>query len=70
MNQNHFSQIQKALEYIEANFRRQPDLDEVAKALHMSPLHLQKVFTEWAGVSPKKFLQYISLEYAKDLLKK
>jgi AraC family transcriptional regulator of adaptative response/methylated-DNA-[protein]-cysteine methyltransferase len=70
MNQNHFSQIQKALEYIEANFKRQPDLDEVAKVLHMSPLHLQKVFTEWAGVSPKKFLQYISLEYAKDLLKK
>ena len=67
---DHFTQIQKALEYIEANFKHQPDLDEVAKALHMSPLHLQKVFTEWAGVSPKKFLQHVSIEHAKKLLSK
>jgi AraC family transcriptional regulator of adaptative response/methylated-DNA-[protein]-cysteine methyltransferase len=51
------------------NFRNQPDLDEVAEKVHLSPYHFQRLFTEWAGTSPKKFLQYISVEHAKSLLK-
>lgn len=64
-----YDRIAKAIEYIQANFKSQPDLDTVAENIHLSPFHFQRLFTEWAGTSPKKFLQYISLEHAKKLLK-
>src|ERR1044071_8131538 len=64
-----YQRIEKAIEFIRTNFRQQPDLDQVAREVHLSPFHFQRLFKEWAGVSPKKFLQYISLEYAKHLLK-
>ncbi len=64
-----FDKISEAIGYISANFRGQPDLDMIAKKVGLSPSHFQKLFTKWAGTSPKKFLQYISLEYAKKLLK-
>ncbi|MEP0177877.1 MAG: methylated-DNA--[protein]-cysteine S-methyltransferase [Paraglaciecola sp.] len=64
-----YQRIEKAIAYIKDNFKDQPSLDEIAAAVHLSPFHFQRLFTEWAGVSPKKFIQYISLEYAKGLLK-
>jgi len=64
-----YNRIAKAIEYIRSNFRLQPSLDEVAEKIHLSPAHFQKIFTDWAGTSPKKFLQFISLEHAKNLLK-
>ncbi|UKB82959.1 methylated-DNA--[protein]-cysteine S-methyltransferase [Chryseobacterium sp. MEBOG06] len=64
-----YNRIAKAIEYIQSNFRLQPSLEEVAENIHLSPAHFQKIFTEWAGTSPKKFLQFISLEHAKNLLK-
>lgn len=64
-----FNRIAEAISYIDTNFKQQPDLDEIAEKVHLSPFHFQRLFTEWAGVSPKKFLQYISIEYAKKLLK-
>lgn len=64
-----FNRITDAIGYIRHHFRRQPSLDEVADQVHLSPYHFQRMFTDWAGVSPKKFLQYISTEYAKKLLK-
>ena len=64
-----FERIRKAIEYIQCNFKDQPNLDEVAAYLHLSPAHFQRLFTEWAGTSPKKFLQYISLTHAKNILK-
>lgn len=64
-----YYRIAKAIEYIKANFRQQPNLDEVAEQIHLSPFHFQRLFTEWAGTSPKKFLQYVSIEYAKSILK-
>jgi AraC family transcriptional regulator, regulatory protein of adaptative response / methylated-DNA-[protein]-cysteine methyltransferase len=64
-----YERIQTAIEYINTNFQQQPDLDEVAKQVHVSPFHFQRMFKEWAGVTPKKFLQYISVEHAKTLLK-
>ncbi|NML72339.1 methylated-DNA--[protein]-cysteine S-methyltransferase [Chryseobacterium sp. RP-3-3] len=64
-----YNRIAKAISYIQSNFRLQPSLEEVAENIHLSPAHFQKIFTEWAGTSPKKFLQFISLEHAKNLLK-
>jgi len=63
-----FERIEKAIQYIQDNFKSQPELDEVARHIYLSPFHFQKLFKEWAGVSPKKFLQFISLEHAKKLL--
>lgn len=64
-----YQRIAKAIEYIQSNFKLQPNLDEVAEKVNLSPAHFQKIFTDWAGTSPKKFLQFISLEHAKNLLK-
>jgi len=65
-----YTRIEQAIEYIQANFKSHPNLDEVAEKLHLSPFHFQRLFTDWAGVSPKKFLQYITVEHAKKILKK
>ncbi len=64
-----YLRIAKAIEFIQSNFKLQPNLDEVAEQVNVSPAHFQKIFTDWAGTSPKKFLQFISLEHAKSLLK-
>lgn len=63
-----YNRIAEAIYYIKTNFKDQPDLDAVAEKIHLSPFHFQRLFTEWAGISPKKFLQYLSVEYAKSLL--
>ncbi len=64
-----YNRIAEAIAYIKANFKNQPNLDEVAKKVHLSPFHFQRLFSEWAGTSPKKFLQFTTVEYAKALLK-
>jgi AraC family transcriptional regulator of adaptative response/methylated-DNA-[protein]-cysteine methyltransferase len=64
-----YDRIANAIDYIKQNFREQPHLDEIAEKVHLSPFHFQRLFTDWAGTSPKKFLQYISVEHAKKLLK-
>jgi AraC family transcriptional regulator, regulatory protein of adaptative response / methylated-DNA-[protein]-cysteine methyltransferase len=64
-----YERIEKAITFLQGNFKDQPDLDEVAKQVFLSPFHFQRLFTRWAGVSPKKFVQFISVEYAKSLLK-
>jgi AraC family transcriptional regulator, regulatory protein of adaptative response / methylated-DNA-[protein]-cysteine methyltransferase len=63
-----YNRIAEAIEYIRLNFKQQPNLDEVAEKVNISPFHFQRLFTDWAGVSPKKFLQYISVEHAKQVL--
>ncbi|MBI3237634.1 MAG: methylated-DNA--[protein]-cysteine S-methyltransferase [Flavobacteriia bacterium] len=68
MKQHDFERIATAIAYIQEHFREQPDLDEVAAHVNLSPFHFQRLFSNWAGVSPKKFLQYTSIEYAKRLL--
>ncbi|MFN8253492.1 MAG: methylated-DNA--[protein]-cysteine S-methyltransferase [Ferruginibacter sp.] len=67
--QLNYKRIAEAIEFIRDNFKQQPNLDDVAAKVHRSPFHFQRLFNEWAGTTPKKFLQYISLEYAKKLLK-
>lgn len=64
-----YERIARAIAYIKSNFREQPTLEDIAGHVSMSPFHFQKLFTEWAGVSPKKFTQFISIEYARRLLK-
>ncbi|MDQ8004030.1 MAG: methylated-DNA--[protein]-cysteine S-methyltransferase [Pedobacter sp.] len=63
-----YERIARAIDYIKTNFKSQPNLDEVAEKVNLSPFHFQRLFTEWAGTSPKKFLQYVSVNYAKKLL--
>ncbi len=63
-----YERIAKALVYIQQHFKEQPTLEQVAEAIPLSPYHFQRLFKQWAGVSPKKFLQYLSLEHAKKIL--
>ena len=65
-----YYRIAKAIDYINEHFKEQPSLNTIANTVGISPFHFQRLFTEWAGVSPKKFMQYLSIEYAKQLLKK
>ncbi|TSD65952.1 methylated-DNA--[protein]-cysteine S-methyltransferase [Inquilinus sp. KBS0705] len=68
-NNINYDRIAEAIAYIRLNFKAQPNLDEVAEKVSLSPFHFQRMFTDWAGISPKKFLQYLSLDYAKNILK-
>lgn len=63
-----YKRISDAIEYIQQNFTEQPTLEKIAEKVHLSPYHFQRTFTDWAGVSPKKFLQYISVQHAKEIL--
>ncbi len=64
-----YERIAEAITYIKQNFKAQPNLEEVAEKVKVSPFHFQRLFTNWVGVSPKKFLQFTSVEYAKQILK-
>ncbi len=67
--QLNYNRIAAAIEYIRQNFKDQPTLDEIAAKINLSPFHFHRLFSEWAGVSPKKFLQYISVAHARYMLK-
>jgi AraC family transcriptional regulator, regulatory protein of adaptative response / methylated-DNA-[protein]-cysteine methyltransferase len=68
-HQTNFNRIAEAIDYLKNNFTNQPSLDELAAHVKLSPFHFQKMFTDWAGVSPKKFLQYITVSHAKNMLR-
>lgn len=63
-----YNRIEKAIQYLEENFQHQPELDEVAEKVHLSPFHFQRIFTDWAGVSPKRFLQFLTVDFLKTKL--
>ena len=63
-----YQRIEQAIKYLEENFQRQPELDEVAEKVHLSPFHFQRLFTEWAGISPKRFLQHLTVDFLKEKL--
>lgn len=69
-NSINYQRIEQAILYLEQNFQRQPDLDEVAEKVHLSPFHFQRLFTEWAGISPKRFLQFLTVGYLKEKLER
>ncbi len=64
-----YKQIARAIEYIAENRMQQPELEDVASHIGMSPHHLQRTFSEWAGISPKKFLKALTLQEAKQCLR-
>jgi AraC family transcriptional regulator of adaptative response/methylated-DNA-[protein]-cysteine methyltransferase len=63
-----YRRIEQVIHYLEANAQRQPDLKELAGSLNLSEYHFQRLFTRWAGISPKRFLQFLTKENAKQLL--
>jgi AraC family transcriptional regulator of adaptative response/methylated-DNA-[protein]-cysteine methyltransferase len=65
-----YLRIEQAILYLENHFKDQPNLDEVAANVGLSEYHFQRLFTRWAGVSPKRFLQFVTKESAKELLDK
>ena len=65
-----YLRIEQAIMYLENHFKDQPNLDEVAANVGLSEYHFQRLFTRWAGVSPKRFLQFVTKESAKELLDK
>jgi AraC family transcriptional regulator of adaptative response/methylated-DNA-[protein]-cysteine methyltransferase len=67
MNSN-YNTISQAIEYLAQNFKNQPELDEVAEIVHLSPFHFQRMFSEWVGISPKRFLQFLTASYLKEKL--
>lgn len=64
-----YQMVARAIGFIRSNALRQPSLNEIAGNLGLSEFHLQRIFSEWAGVSPKRFLQYVTKEYAKEALR-
>jgi AraC family transcriptional regulator of adaptative response/methylated-DNA-[protein]-cysteine methyltransferase len=64
-----YTRIAQAIGFFRENFKAQPKLDEVAEHVNLSPFHFQRMFKDWAGVTPKQFLQYLSVEHAKEILK-
>jgi len=61
-----YYRIEKAISFLTDNFKEQPDLDEIARKVYMSPFHFQRLFTDWVGISPKKFVQYLTLDYLRN----
>ena len=64
-----YQRIEKAILFLEENIHRRPDLQEVARSVNLSAYHFQRLFRRWAGISPKRFLQALTLERAKEALK-
>ncbi len=64
-----YNRVASAISYFKENYKSQPKLEDVAEHVHLSPFHFQRMFQNWAGVTPKQFLQYLTAEYAKDMLK-
>jgi AraC family transcriptional regulator, regulatory protein of adaptative response / methylated-DNA-[protein]-cysteine methyltransferase len=65
---NDYTRIEEAIRYLEVNSDQQPDLQEIAAHIGLSEYHFQRLFTRWAGISPKRFLQYLTKEKACQLL--
>ena len=63
-----YQRIAQAIEFINANAKQQPSLENIAAHLHLSPFHFQRLFSQWAGVAPKKYLQILTVDRAKQLL--
>jgi AraC family transcriptional regulator, regulatory protein of adaptative response / methylated-DNA-[protein]-cysteine methyltransferase len=63
-----YRRVERALEYIDANSQGQPTLDDIAKEVGVSPYHFQRTFTRWCGISPKRFLQAVTVERAREVL--
>ena len=63
--QTDYQRIEKVIQFLADNYHRQPSLDEAARCVHLSEFHFQRLFRRWAGISPKRFVQFLTLEHAK-----
>ena len=63
-----YRRIERAIAFLQEHYLAQPDLAAIAKHVHLSEFHFQRLFTRWAGVSPKRFLQFLNVEHAKKQL--
>jgi AraC family transcriptional regulator of adaptative response/methylated-DNA-[protein]-cysteine methyltransferase len=64
-----YARVARAIEYLEMHWRAQPALADVARHVGLSESHFQRLFTRWAGISPKRFLQQATAEFARSLLR-
>lgn len=64
-----YQRIEGAIRFLETNFKRQPELADIAASVHLSEYHFQRLFTRWVGISPKRYLQFLTKESAKIWLK-
>ena len=62
--------IEKAIRYLDQNFQDQPELEEIASYVGLSQFHFQRLFRRWVGISPKRFLQFLTVYYARGLLER
>ena len=65
-----YQRVESTISFIRKQHQYQPSLEEIAEHVHLSPYHFQRLFTRWAGISPKKFLQYLTIQYARERLEK
>jgi AraC family transcriptional regulator of adaptative response/methylated-DNA-[protein]-cysteine methyltransferase len=63
-----YQRVEQAIKFLEENFDRQPSLVEIAENVNLSEYHFQRLFSRWVGISPKRFLQFLTKEYAKNLI--
>ena len=63
-----YQRIDKAIRFLAENYSQQPSLEEVARSVNLSEYHFQRLFRRWAGISPKRFVQFLTLEHAKKVL--
>ena len=66
----HYQTISRAITFIRSTLIQQPKLEQIAGSVGMSPHHFQRVFTEWVGMSPKRYQEYLTLGFSKELLQK
>jgi AraC family transcriptional regulator of adaptative response/methylated-DNA-[protein]-cysteine methyltransferase len=68
MNAHDYQRIEASIQFIEANYRDDPSLREIAASADLSPFHFERLFKRWAGTTPKRFVQCLRVEHAKSLL--
>ena len=64
-----YQRVEMAIQYLESEFQTQPPLGQVAENVGLSEYHFQRLFSRWVGISPKRFMQYLTKEYAKELVR-
>jgi AraC family transcriptional regulator, regulatory protein of adaptative response / methylated-DNA-[protein]-cysteine methyltransferase len=65
-----YIKIEKAIRFLDENFQNQPELEEIAQYIGLSQFHFQRLFRRWVGISPKRFLQFLTVDYARGLLER